>query len=121
MWNHGKYAAMTIAGAGLAVAAATPASACFDWGYSGVHSYGRPYASAGFSNYPTYSYRSCGGNYNIQGWGECSGYGRCGWAPFPPLVITVPVTDSSATAPGERMAVDRPLAPRPPSSQNRRP
>jgi hypothetical protein len=112
MWNGGKYAAMAIAGAGLAVTAATPASACVDWGYSGVYSYGWPYANAGFASYPVYSHRSCGGNYNIQGWGECGGYGRCGWAPFPPLVITVPVTDSSATAPGERMAVDRPVAAR---------
>ncbi len=109
MWNGGKYAAMAIAGAGL-VAAATPASACIDWGYSGVYSYGWPYANTGLSSYPAYNYRSCGGYYNIQGWGECGGYGRCGWAPFPPLVFTVPVTDPPVTAHRERMA--RPLATR---------
>jgi hypothetical protein len=111
MWNGGKSAAMAIAGAGLAVTA-TPASACIDWGYSGVYSYGWPYANTGVANHPAYSYRSCGGNYNIQGWGECGGYGRCGWAPFPPLVITVPVTDSAATALGERVVAGQPLAAR---------
>jgi hypothetical protein len=113
MWNGGKYAAIAVAGAGFAVAAATPASACFDWGYSGAYSYGWPYANAGYTSSPAYSYRSCGGHYNIPGWGECGGYGRCGWAPFPPLVITVPVTESAATAPRERIVVDRRLAVRP--------
>jgi hypothetical protein len=101
MWNSRKFAAMAIAGAGLAVAAATPASACADWGYSGVYNYGWAYANAGYANYPVYSYRSCGGAYHIQGWGECSGYGSCGWAPFPPLVVTVPVTNTAA--PGEHV------------------
>jgi hypothetical protein len=96
MWNSRKYAAMAIAGTGFAIAAATPASACFAWGHSGAYSYGWAYANTGFSDYPAYSYRSCGGNYHIQGWGECGGYGQCGWAPFPPLVVTVPVTDSAA-------------------------
>ncbi len=99
MWNHRKCAAMAIAGAGLAVVAATPASACVDWGYSGVYSYGWPYATAGVSSYPSYHYRNCGGSYNIPGWGECGGYGRCGWAPIPAVVMDVPV--SAATAPGE--------------------
>jgi hypothetical protein len=103
MWNSGKYAAMAIAGAGFAVAAATPASACFDWGYSGIYSHGWPYANTGFASYPAYSYRSCGGAYHIPGWGECGGYGRCGWAPLPAPVMTVPVT--AAAAPGERVAV----------------
>jgi hypothetical protein len=108
MWNSTKYAAMAIAGAGLAVAAATPASACSDWGYSGVYSYG-PYAAVGFSSYPAYSYRSCGGYYNIPGWGECGGYGYCGWAPLPAVVVAVPVVAAAAAAPRERMAADRPL------------
>jgi hypothetical protein len=99
MWHSRKYAAMAIAGAGLAIA--EPASACFDWGYTGVQSYGWAYANTGFSNYPTNSYRSCGGNYHIQGWGECGGYGHCGWAPFQALVVTVPVQD--ATAPGKHV------------------
>ena len=91
---------MAIADTGFAVAAPAPASACFAWGYSGAYSYG-PYASVGFTSYPAYSYRSCGGNYHIQGWGECGGYGPCGWAPLPPLVVTVPVTDTAA--PSERV------------------
>ncbi len=101
MWKSRKYAAMAIAGAGFAVAAATPASACFAWGHSGIYSYGWAYANTGYSDYPAYSYRSCGGTYHIQGWGECGGYGQCGWAPFPPLVVTVPVTDTAV--PGERV------------------
>jgi hypothetical protein len=96
MWNSRKNVAMAIAAAGFAGTAATPASACFDWGYSGVSSYGWAYANTGVAEYAAYGYRSCGGNYHIQGWGECLGYGRCGWAPFPPLVVTVPVTDSAA-------------------------
>jgi hypothetical protein len=105
MRNCRKRWAMAIAGAGLAVAAATPASACFDWGYSGIHSYGLAYANTGYSDHPAYSYRSCGGIYHIQGWGECDGLGSCGWAPFPPLVVTVPVTD--APAPGDRVTRTR--------------
>jgi hypothetical protein len=103
MGNSIKYTA--IVGTGLAIAAATPASACFDWGYAGVQSYGWAYANTGFSNYPTNSYRSCGGNYHIQGWGECGGYGHCGWAPFPALVATVPVED--VAAPGKRATSGR--------------
>jgi hypothetical protein len=86
--------ATAIAGIGLAIATTTQASACFDWGYSGVHSYGWAYANTGFSNSPINSYRSCGGTYHIQGWGECGGYGHCGWAPFTALVVTVPVEDA---------------------------
>lgn len=100
MWSGRKYAAMTIAGAGLAVAAATPASACFDYGYSGVFSAGWPYANTGFADYPAHNYRSCGGSYSVQGWGECGGYGYCGWAPLPPLVVAVPVTDMAGGPPG---------------------
>jgi hypothetical protein len=100
MWNSRRYAAIVLAGAGLAIAAATPASACFDWGYSGIYTYGWPYASTGFSQLPAYAYRDCGGTYNIPGWGECGGYGRCGWAPLPPPVITVPVP-AAASAPAQ--------------------
>jgi hypothetical protein len=99
MWNSRKCAAVAIAGAGLAVAAATPASACIDWGYSGVYSHGWPYANTGFASYPAYSYRSCGGYYNIQGWGECGGYGQCGWAPLPAVVVAASVMAKAATAP----------------------
>jgi hypothetical protein len=101
MWNIKKYAAIAIAGAGFAVAGATPAWACFAWGHSGIYSYGWAYANTGFADYPAYSYRSCGGIYHIQGWGECNGYGQCGWAPFPPPIVTVPVTDTAAS--GERV------------------
>ncbi len=110
MWNSRKTAAVAIAGAGLAVAAASPASACIDWGYSGAYSYGWPYANIGFASYLAYSYRSCGGYYNIPGFGECGGYGRCGWAPLPPVVVAAPVAGPAATVPGERLAADRALA-----------
>jgi hypothetical protein len=107
MWNSTTYAAMAIAGAGLAVACASPAHACFGWGYSGAYSYGWPYANTGVTNYPAYSYRSCGGVYHIPGWGECGGYGRCGWAPLPPVVLAAPVTEM--TAAGDDLTPDRPL------------
>jgi hypothetical protein len=100
---------MAIAGAGLAVAAATPAHACFDSGYSGVYSHGWPYANTGFASYPAYSYRSCGGTYHIPGWGECGGYGRCGWAPLPPVVLAAPVVETAAAAPAALSALERPL------------
>jgi hypothetical protein len=88
MWNISRYAAVAITGAGLA-AAATPAHACIDWGYSGVYSHGWPYARTGFTSYPSYHEVSCAGAYHIPGWGECGGYGPCGWAPFPPVVVNV--------------------------------
>ena len=83
----------------LALATATPAAACVDVGYSGIFTFGWPYASRGVSNPQVYKYRSCGGIYNLQGWGECGGYGTCGWAPIPPVVVTVPVTDMPMNAP----------------------
>src|SRR5579864_7318493 len=48
MWNSIKVAALALAGAGFA--AATPALACFDWGYSGGYSHGWPYANTGFTS-----------------------------------------------------------------------
>jgi hypothetical protein len=111
MANTGKRAAMTTAGLvcfGLAIAAATQAQACFDWGYSGTFSHGWAYANTGFSSYPALSYRSCGGVYHIPGWGECGGYGPCGWAPLSAPVVAVPATD--AAAPAERaVAIRRPV------------
>jgi hypothetical protein len=95
---------MVIAGTGLAVTAATPASACVDWGYSGIYSHGWPYANTGFASYPAYGDRSCGGTYLIPGWGECGGYGPCGWAPLPAVVVTVPVTEAAAA---ERLVPQR--------------
>jgi len=107
MWNSTKFVALAVAGAGFTVADAKPAHACFDWGYSDAYSYGWPYADTGFASYPAYRYRSCGGHYHIPGWGECGGYGPCGWAPFPAPVVNVPVTDWAA-APGEGVAGDQP-------------
>jgi hypothetical protein len=61
MWNSKKYAAMAIVGAGLAVAAASPASACWGGGYYGA------------------AYGGCGGNYGAAyGAGYGAGYGGCG-------------------------------------------
>lgn len=99
MWNSRKYAAMAIVGAGLAVAAATPASAwwpdyygaaygyggcgygaaygyggCGAYGYAGAgaFAYGWPYAtSLGFADYGCGSYYGYAG----AGWGGCGGYG----------------------------------------------
>jgi hypothetical protein len=121
MGNTRNCAAMMMARAGLVgglAIAATPALACFDWGYSGVYSHGWPYANTGFASYPASSYRSCGGTYHIPGWGECGGYGACGWAPFPapvlaapvleaPVVLEAPATDAAATVPDARMTAKR--------------
>ena len=111
MWKSSKCVAMAIAGAGLTVAAATRASACFDWGYSGIYSHGLPYANTGFASYPAYGYRSCSGSYNIPGWGECGGYGHCGWAPLDPPVVAVPAT--AGAAPGELALAGQPVIIRP--------
>lgn len=101
-----RCAAIAIAGA--AFAAATPAQACVDWGYSGIYSHGWPYANTGFASYPAYAQRSCGGHYEIQGWGECNGYGPCAFAPFPPVAVTVPVVEPTATVPPSAADVARP-------------
>jgi hypothetical protein len=68
MWNSRKYAAMAVVGAGLAVAAATPASAQL---------FGGAYGYAG----------GCGGGYGAYGYapvygsaGGCGGYGAYGAA-----------------------------------------
>jgi hypothetical protein len=107
MWNSTRCAAMAIAGAGLAILAGRPAQACFDWGYSGIYSQGWPYANTGYASSPAYSYRSCGGYYHIPGWGECGGYGPCGWAPLPAVVVAAPVAEA-ATGPAEPIAPNRP-------------
>ncbi len=67
MWNSRKYAAMAIAGVGLAVAAATPASAWWP-GYGGY--YGAAYGGCGAYGYaPSYGY---------AGYGGCGSYGYAG-------------------------------------------
>ena len=96
MSNARRFAALAIAAAGLSVAAATPARACMDWGYSGIYSHGWPYANTGFASYPAYAHRDCGGHYEIQGWGECNGFGPCAFAPLPPVAVTVPVAGRRA-------------------------
>jgi hypothetical protein len=99
MWNSRKYAAAAIVGAGLAVAAALPASA---WcpGYSGYYgapygygaygySSGWPYASTGYTDYLSYGYSGCGA-YDAAGWtgsswgddyGPTYGYAGSAYAP----------------------------------------
>ena len=95
MWNGRKYAAMTIAGASLAVAAATPASAWwwpFDtYGYSGGYGYVWPYMSFGYSDYAPYGYVSYGYDYSpaygyagygySRPWGGVYGCGRAAHHP----------------------------------------
>jgi hypothetical protein len=106
MWNGRTYAAMAIAGAGLAVAAAaTPASAwwpgsygsvgcgsyygaaygpgslgCGDYGYAGTFTYGWPYANnvIPISGYGSYGYAPAYG----YGYGNSPAYGfGYGYAP----------------------------------------
>jgi hypothetical protein len=99
MWNSRKYAAAAIVGAGLAVAAASPASACW-LGYSGYYgapygygaygySSGWPYASTGYTDYLSYGYSGCGA-YDAAGWagsswgddyGPTYGYAGSAYAP----------------------------------------
>jgi hypothetical protein len=100
MWNSRKYTAMAVLGAGLAFAAATPASAqwlggaygyaggcgayayasgCGGYGaygyapstYAGVYSYGWPYGIIGDVGYTGYGY----GAYGYAGGGCGGGYG----------------------------------------------
>jgi hypothetical protein len=85
MWNSRKHAAMAIVGAGLAVAAATPASAWWGSGYGGYYGapygygdYGYsddfPYAGAGYNDYLSYGYSGYGA-YDAAGWsGSSYGY-----------------------------------------------
>jgi hypothetical protein len=89
MWNSRKYAAMAFACAGLAVAAATPASAWWPtyggyyeapygygtYGYSGAYdSVSWPYPADGYTDDLSYGY-SGRGVYDSVGWGGCgSGY-----------------------------------------------
>jgi hypothetical protein len=108
MWNSSKHAAMAIAGVGLAVAAATPASAwCPGYygaasglyagcgpvgyygsaygygssGYGGVFTYGWPYATSfGISDYGGYGAAYGYGGYG-GGYGAAYGYGG-GWVPY---------------------------------------
>ena len=104
MWNGRKYAAMTIVGAGLAVAAATPASAWwwpFDtYGYSGDYSYVWPYTSYGYADYAPYGYVSYdydyGPAYGYAGYGYSRPWGRvygCGRAAYQPQGDNYAVAD----------------------------
>src|SRR6266849_850536 len=73
MWNSRKYTAMAVLGAGLAVAAATPASAWLPgYGSGGAYGYGGGCGSYGYA--PAYGYGGgCGGAYGYAGGG--GGYG----------------------------------------------
>ena len=85
MWNSRKYTAMAVVGVGLAVAAATPASAQLlgsggAYGYTGgcgAYGYAPVYGSAGgCGGYGAYGYAPVSGYA-----GGCGGYGAYGYAP----------------------------------------
>jgi hypothetical protein len=106
MWNSKKCAAMAIVGAGLAVAAATPALAWWPGyggysgaaygygggcgaygaayggpgigGYAGVYSYGWPYGTYGYYGG---TYGAAYGGYGAAYSAAYDGYGAYGWAP----------------------------------------
>jgi hypothetical protein len=79
MWNSRKHAAVAIVGAGLAVAAATPACAWWPWygSYYGA-AYGMdddgPYTIYRDTDYAAYGYAGRGRYYGSIGWSGCSGY-----------------------------------------------
>jgi hypothetical protein len=89
MWNSKNYAAVAVLGVGLAMAAATPASAWWpaDYGsaggcgygayayapaYAGVYSYGWPYGTVGYA---------CGAYGYAPAYAGGCGYGASGYAP----------------------------------------
>src|SRR5262252_3606588 len=87
MWNTKKYSAIAVLGAGLVVAAATPAlSQCgfggIGWGggyggyggYGGCGGYGLGYGGLYGAYGAGYGYGGCGG-YGLAGYGGCGGYG----------------------------------------------
>ena len=83
MWNSRKYTAMAVVGVGLAVAAATPASAQL-LGLGGA--YGYTGGCGGYASAPVYG--SAGGGCGGYGYapvsgyaGGCGGYGAYGYAP----------------------------------------
>jgi hypothetical protein len=85
MWNSRKFTTMAILGAGLAVAAATPASACGSYGYAG--GYGSVgYGGCGSYGYaPVYGYAGGCGSYGYGGGYGSVGYGGCGSYGYAPV------------------------------------
>ena len=87
MLNTRKCTTIAVLGAGLAVAAATPASADYyghGYGYSPSYGYGyKPYYGYGFGHrygYKRYyGYRYPYYRYGLAGWPAAYGYGRWGW------------------------------------------
>jgi hypothetical protein len=91
MWNSKNFAAIAVLGVGLAVAAATPASAWWPGGYgsaggcgygayasapyAGVYSYGWPYGTVGYAGCGAYGYAPA------YGYAGGCGYGASGYAP----------------------------------------
>lgn len=84
MWNIKKYSAMAIVGAGLAFAAASPASACGAFGMAGWPVFGAAFGGCGAYGYaapvayayvPRIAYGCAPVAYG------CGGYGAYGYAP----------------------------------------
>jgi hypothetical protein len=74
MWNGTKYAAMAIAGATLAAAISSPASAQhLDSRYAGVYSFGWPFAPLGAGDYGPNSAYGYGGSYRSASYGGQEG------------------------------------------------
>jgi hypothetical protein len=71
MWNGRKYVAMAAAGAALALATCSPASAQYlDYGYGGIYGFGRPLAAYGSGDYsPNVAY-GYGGSYRSTSYGS---------------------------------------------------
>jgi hypothetical protein len=90
MWNSKKYAAMAVLGVGLAVAAATPASAWWPGAYGsaggcGYYGYAPAYGYPGGCGYGAYGYApayagvySYGWPYGTVGLGDWGAYGYAG-------------------------------------------
>src|SRR5579871_3534675 len=85
MWNSKQYAAMAILGAGLAFAAATPASAwgsgAYGYGGCGAYGYAPVYGYASGCGYGAYGYAPAYAGVYSYGWPYGAvglGYGGCG-------------------------------------------
>ena len=89
MWNSRKYAAMAVLGMGLAVAAATPASAWWPgaygsaggcgYGYAPVYGYGGGCGYGAYGYAPAYAgVYSYGWPYGTVGYGDWGAYGYAG-------------------------------------------
>lgn len=89
MWNTKNYAAMAVLGGGLAVAAATPASAWWPGAYGsaagcGAYGYAPAYGYAGGCGYGGYGYAPAYAGVYSYGWPYGTvgyGFGTYGYAP----------------------------------------